>query len=86
MILNKGADPGKAVMLSEASAGAYMVENISGPDQQRLRLNELGIISGAPLSVLSCSREGMLVIKVGGSRMALTRGSTENSWVRHSSI
>lgn len=83
MILNKGATPEKAFMLSKASAGTYIVENISGPDQQRLRLHELGITAGTPVSVLSCAREGMQVVKIGSSRLALSSGSAENIWVRH---
>lgn len=89
MILNRGADPIKPVSLAEvAASGSYLVENISGPEPQRLRLrlrlNEMGIIAGARLSVIASSNQGMLVIKVGGSRMALSRGNTEHIWVRGS--
>lgn len=82
MILNKGETPEKAFMLAQAKAGTYIVEDVSGPDQQRLRLHELGIAVGAPLSVLSNAKQGMQVVKIGGSRLALSRGSTEHIWVR----
>lgn len=85
MILNRGSDPLKPFSLSEvAASGSYLVENISGPEPQRLRLNEMGIIAGARLSVIASSNQGMLVVKVGGSRLALSRGNTENVWVRES--
>ena len=85
MILNHGTNPAKAVSLSEASVGgSYSVESVSGPEQQRHRLSELGLVSGANVAVVACSRQGMLVVKVGDSRLALSRGMTDNVWVQKS--
>lgn len=86
MILNKGAMPEKPHTLSEADKGTYFVEQVTGPDQHKLRLHEMGIIEGAPVAVLSCSKKGMRVIKVGGSRLALSKGSTDNIWVRNAPV
>lgn len=59
--------------------GGYYVESVAGPEQQRHRLCELGIVPGAPLAVLSCGREGAFVVKIGGgSRMALSQGIVEH--------
>ena len=83
MILNRGHNPTAPLSLAQAvPGGSYYVESVSGPEQQRLRLCELGIVTGAPVSVVTCSREGMLVIKVGGSRMALSPGMTEHVFVQ----
>ncbi len=83
MILNKGGANWSAVNLSEISeTGSYMVESVDGPEQQRLRLHELGIVAGMPVSVLTCSGDGMLVVRIGGGRMALSRGSAQCIRVR----
>lgn len=83
MILNRGVDPVKPVSLMQAApGGSYYVESVSGPDAQRHRMGEMGIVAGAPVSVVACTREGMLVVKVGGSRLALSKGMTENIWVQ----
>lgn len=84
MILNKGAGQEQAVPLSDARAGKYLVEAVTGPEQRRL--SELGIVSGAPMTVLSCSGRNMLVVKIGGSRLALSRGSTDSILVRQSRL
>lgn len=83
IILNRGSEHLKPVPLAQiAPGGSYFVESVSAPEPQRLRLCEMGFIAGAPVSVIACSREGMLVVKVGGSRMALSRGTTEQIWVQ----
>ena len=82
MIQNRGSDPLQAVPLASISAsGTYIVDKVSGSEQQRLRLCELGIVVGSPLSIISANK-GMRVVKVGGSRMALSAGTTENIWLQ----
>ncbi len=82
MILNRNADNElTSVPLAQVNdTGAYIVHNVSGPELQRHRLSEIGIIAGARVSVVTCSR-GMRVIKVGESRMALSPGTTEHIWL-----
>lgn len=83
MILNRGADQPKPVQLAEISnTGSYIVDNVSGPEVQRLRLSELGIVSGTRVSVLPCNHAGMRVVKIGESRMALSPGTTEHIWLQ----
>lgn len=84
MILNRGSERLGPISLAQVdSCGAYRVESVDVPEEAyRLRLCEMGIIAGAPLSVIACPKEGMLVVKVGGSRMALSRGSIEHIQVQ----
>lgn len=86
MILNKGVGPEKSCALSAARAGSYMVEEVSGPENQRLRLHEMGINTGTRVSLLACSGEGMFVVKIGGSRLALTRGTADHIWVSRNGV
>lgn len=85
MILNRGPEFGQPVSLAQAKQGGdYFVDSVSGPEQQRLRLCELGIVAGAPVAILARANEGMTVVKVGGCRMALSRSMTEHIWVQRS--
>lgn len=87
MIQNHGSNLAQPVALTQAQPGdSYHVENVSGPEQQRLRLNELGIVSGADVSILSSPGKGALVIRIGGARVALTREMCEHIWVKRSLI
>lgn len=86
MILGPGHSL-KPMTLSQASPGeSYYVESVSGPEQQRLRLSEMGVISGASVSVVTSANRGMLVVKVGGSRLALSQSMTEHVWVHTSAM
>lgn len=83
MILNKGGANWQAISLAEVEeTGSYMVEGVEGPDNQRLRLSELGIVPGMPVSVLSLAGDGMLVVRINGGRMALSKGTTKCVRVR----
>lgn len=83
MILNKGSANWQAISLAEVDeTGSYMVEGVDGPDNQRLRLSELGIVPGMPVSVLSLAGDGMLVVRINGGRMALSKGTTQCVRVR----
>lgn len=81
MIMAHGAGGSAAFTLSKAPEKlAYIIDKVSGPDQHRL--SELGLVGGAKISVLSRCRDDMLVVKIGGCRMALARGMAEHVWVR----
>ena len=83
MILAKGTCSIPAMPLAVASGNEdFLVERVSGPNEQRLRLNEMGLVAGAPVSVVSRGCDGMVVVKVGGSRLALARGMADCIWVR----
>lgn len=83
MILNKGVEVEAPVTLSKVNAaGRYRIEDVSGNERDRHRLHEMGFVAGAPLEVVSCYSADMLVVKLGGCRMALSRGTTENVRVR----
>lgn len=81
MIMAKGADSIAPVALSQAPAkSVYFVERVGGPDQRRLC--ELGLVEGAEVMVVNRASADMLVVKVGGSRLALARGMADNVWVK----
>lgn len=81
MIMAKGAGSIAPVELSRAPAkGIYYVERVGGPDQRRLC--ELGLVEGAEVTVINRASADMLVVKVGGSRLALARGMADNVWVK----
>lgn len=85
MILNRGTEKLGSFALSQVNGcGSYLVESVTGPEQHRLRLCEMGIVAGAPLSVIACPKEGMLVVKVGGSRIGLSRETVEYIQVQKS--
>ncbi len=81
MILAKGTENAVARPLAQASErDSFMVDRVSGSEQRRLC--ELGLIEGAKLQVLNRSRGGMLVIKVGGSRLGMASGMADCVWVK----
>lgn len=81
MILAKGTAGIASMPLAAAPERTqYLVDRVSGPDQHRLC--EMGLVEGARISVVNRSREGMLVVKVGGSRLALARGMADSVWVK----
>lgn len=59
---------------------SYCVDRVSGPAQRRLC--EMGLIEGAAIEVVNRARRDMMVVKVGGSRLALARGMADYVWVR----
>lgn len=81
MIMAKGAGGLAAQPLTSApERGSYLVDRVGGPEQRRLC--ELGLVEGAEVSVVNRCANGMFVVKVGGSRLALARGMAEHVWVR----
>lgn len=81
MILAKGTSGIAPVPLTEApQRPSYMVDRVSGPDQRRL--SEMGLVEGAAIQVVNRSNSGMVVVKVGGCRLALARGMADFVWVK----
>ena len=81
MILAKGTGGVTPVpLMAAAEKKSYFVERVSGPEQRRL--SEMGLVEGAEISVINRSRKDMMVIKVGGCRLALARGMAEYVWVK----
>lgn len=81
MILAKGTADIVPVSLASAPVRPnYMIDHVSGPEQRRLC--EMGFVEGANVSVVNRTREGMLVVKVGGSRLALARGMADYVFVK----
>ncbi len=81
MIMAKGMGGVAAQPLAVApERDSYCIERVSGPEQRRLC--ELGLVEGAEISVLNRARHGMLVVKVGGCRLALARGMADYVWVK----
>ncbi|MDR0361196.1 MAG: ferrous iron transport protein A [Planctomycetota bacterium] len=82
MIMAKGTGM-PAMRLSRAGAGfPRRIERITGPEAQVKRLTELGLVSGAEVSVLARGGTDTIVLKVGGSRLALASGMADNVWVK----
>jgi len=66
-----------AILLSEVSEeGRYGIAGFVGGEVEVARLHQMGFAVGMPLSVVSCPSYGMMVIKVGACRMALSPGTT----------
>lgn len=83
MILAKGTAGIASVSLASAPEKArYMVDRVAGPEQEQRRLSEMGFVEGARLQVLTRTREGMMVVKLGGSRLALARGMADYVFVK----
>lgn len=81
MILAKGSGGIAPIPLAEAEPRPnYLVDRVSGPEQRRL--SEMGLVEGASIAVVNRASNGMLVVKVGGSRLALARGMADHVWVK----
>lgn len=81
MILSTCAIPEtNLVPLTSSTADVLTVQKIAGPEQRRLC--ELGFIEGARLEVVNRARRDMMVVKVGGARLALSRGIADSVWVK----
>lgn len=79
MILSTTLNTANLVPLTSTSSDTVTVRKISGPEQRRLC--ELGFIEGAKLEVINRARRDMIVVKVGGARLALSRGVADSVWV-----
>lgn len=63
--------------LSGAAPGARLtVRGHTGGERLASRLAEMGLFKGADLEVLSGGRKGPMIVRSGGSRLALGRGMT----------
>lgn len=74
MIMHQGVT-GATVPLPMAGRGrTWRVSGVVGGDNLRRRLSEMGFIAGAAVEVLQTDRQGMMVVRLGESRLALTGG------------
>lgn len=81
MIMTKGMGGIAAQPLAVApERNTYFIERVSGPEKSRL--SELGLVEGSEISVVNRSNPGMLVVRVGGCRLALARGMADHVWVK----
>ncbi len=81
MVSAKTVSVAESVTLASApQRSLYCVDRVSGPE--RRRLCEMGLIQGAAIQIVNRARRGMMVVKVGGSRLALARGMAEYVWVK----
>jgi len=58
----------------------FMIKRVSGRDDTRKRLAELGLVSGETISIIS-AQGGDLILNVKGSRLALTREMAQHIMV-----
>lgn len=80
MILAKGTTGIASAPLATApERDTYRIDRVSGPEQRRLC--ELGLVEGQEISIVNRSRNNMMVVKVGGCRLALARGMADHVWV-----
>ncbi len=76
-----GVSGGASMPLASApERPSYCVDRVSGTD--RRRLCEMGLIEGARIQVVNRRTRDMLVVRVGGCRLALARGMADCVWVR----
>ena len=67
------------MLLKDAKIGrAYTVKSIHLPFQLERRLEALGMTRGTSVAVLNSKSQGVLIIKVRGTRFALGRNITKN--------
>lgn len=82
MIMAKGTGMPAMRLSRIGQGGSRRVEKVTGPDTQVRRLAELGLVSGAEVSVLTRGSSDTVVLKVGGSRLALARDLVDSVWVK----
>ena len=71
------------MVLSDGKVGkSYSVEKINLPVEMERRLEALGMTAGAIVLVLNSKENGILIIKLRGTRFALGRNITKNILVR----
>ncbi len=71
------------MLLSEGTVGgSYQVQEIQLPVNMEKRLEALGMNRGSSVSVLNCKGNGILIVKIRGTRFALGRNITKNIIVR----
>lgn len=77
MILAKGTNRPDIALANAPEKTSYRVERVDGPESESHRLSEMGLVPGTEVSVVSQSRNGMTVVRVGGCRLALARGMAD---------
>ncbi len=71
------------MLLKDAAIGqTCIVENIKLPSQMEHRLQALGMTNNTPISVLNRKGQGILIIRLRGTRFALGYNITKNIEVR----
>lgn len=69
--------------LSDGKIGfSYQVETIKLPANLEKRLEALGMTQGTSVDILNSKNQGVLIVKVRGTRFALGRSITKNILVR----
>lgn len=69
--------------LSDGKIGfSYQVETIKLPVNLEKRLEALGMTRGTSVDILNSKNQGVLIVKVRGTRFALGRSITKNILVR----
>lgn len=81
MILAKGTSGIASVPLVAAPVKARcLVDKVTGPEQRRL--SEMGFVEGAEVQIVNRACGDMMVVKIGGSRLALARGMADHVFVK----
>ncbi len=83
MILAKGScrfSPAPVPLAAAPERASYLVDRVSGDD--RRRLCEMGLVEGARIQVVNRRTRDMIVVRVGGCRLALARGMADCVWVK----
>lgn len=80
MILSQGNGTASEPLGTASLKSQYLVDRVTGPE--RRRLCEMGLVEGAKVDVINRARPGMMIVKVGGCRLALARGMADYVMVR----
>lgn len=80
MIMSTTLNDAALIPLTSSTANTVTVKKISGPEQRRLC--ELGFVEGATIDIVNRARRDMIVVKVGGAKLALSRGIADSVWVK----
>ena len=81
MIFAKGMETREIALAAAPEECRLRVERISTPPSLSLRLVEMGVTPGAELSVVRRGY-GMVVVRVGGARLALARDVADRVMVK----
>ena len=74
------------MILSEGEIGGrYQVQSIQLPVPMEKHLEALGMTRGTTVSVLNSKNQGVLIVKVRGTRFAMGRNITKNIEVKTAS-
>ena len=80
---NRGRKGGICMQLSEAKVGnTYIVENINLPLKMEKRLEALGMTKDSSIPIINRKGNGILIVKIRGTRFAIGANITKNISVR----